>query len=522
MTALPPTDQTAPPDSAGVTPMMAQFLEIKAAHPDALLFYRMGDFYELFFDDAVAASEALDITLTKRGKHLGEDIAMCGVPVHSHEMYLTKLIRKGFRVAICEQMEDPAEAKKRGSKSVVRRDVVRVVTPGTLTEDELLDARAHNYLAALAEAQGALALAWVDVSTGDLMAQPVTLAALPAALARLSPGELLVSDRQLQREELFDLFADWKAVLRPEPSSRFDSENGRKRLLSVFQVGTLDAYGDFSRPEVAALGALIEYVELTQKGKLPRLLAPRQVSLGAVMEIDAATRRNLELARTLTGERRGSLLSVIDRTVTGAGARLLAARLAAPLTDPAAIAERLDMVSFFVEAQTVRAAVREALKGTPDIERALSRLSLGRGGPRDLVGLREALGLIPALRIAIRGNGLSAPPPGLEEALRQLGRARHPGRPPDPRPRRSRCRCWPATAGSSRRATRRSWGRTEGAGLGDQAGNRRAGGRLRQAHRRQHAESQEQQPARLLRRGARQAGRGVDETGQRFPPPPNE
>ncbi|PKU23383.1 DNA mismatch repair protein MutS [Telmatospirillum siberiense] len=401
--------------------MMAQYLSIKRAHPDCLLFYRMGDFYEMFFDDAVKASEALDITLTKRGRHAGEDIPMCGVPVHSHEGYLSRLIRKGFKVAVCEQMEDPAEAKKRGAKSVVERGVIRLVTPGTITEDALLDARSHNYLAALAEAQGGLGLAWLDMSTGDFQVQAVAAKTLGAAIARLAPGELLVSERILQQADLFELFRDWRDILTPLPAARFDSTNAKKRLETLYGVRALDGFGAFSRAELAAGGVLVDYVELTQKGKLPRLGAPRRLAEGAVMEIDAATRRNLELSETLGGERKGSLLSVIDRTVTGAGARLLAQHLSAPLTDPAAIGRRLDMVQFFADQHSLRADLRDRLRRCPDVERALSRLTLGRGGPRDLASVRDALGVIPGLKAVLRGGDLGVPPDGIEDALGQLG-----------------------------------------------------------------------------------------------------
>jgi len=407
------------PDDA--TPMMVQYLAIKRANPDCLLFYRMGDFYEMFFDDAVQASQALDITLTKRGKHAGEDIPMCGVPVHSHEGYLSRLIRKGLKVAVCEQMEDPAEAKKRGGKSVVLRDVTRVVTPGTITEDSLLDARAHNYLAALAEAQGALGLAWLDVSTGDFQVQPVTQKTVAAAIARLSPGELLVPERLMAQPALFELFRDWRAVLSPLPSARFDSENARRRLEALYGVRALDGFGAFGRAELAAGGALVDYVELTQKGKLPRLGLPRRLAEGAVMEIDAATRRNLELSETLTGERRGSLLSVIDRSVTGAGARLLAQHLAAPLTSPEAIGERLDGVQFFADRHGLRGDIRERLRRVPDVERALSRITLKRGGPRDLAAVRDALGEIPGLRGPLLTDGLAAPPEAIRACARDMG-----------------------------------------------------------------------------------------------------
>ncbi|MGB0749492.1 MAG: DNA mismatch repair protein MutS [Magnetospiraceae bacterium] len=401
-----------------VTPMMAQYLEIKAAHPGCLLFYRMGDFYEMFFEDAVNAAAALDIALTKRGKHDGGDIPMCGVPVHSHESYLERLIRKGFRVAICEQMEDPAEAKKRGYKAVVRRDVVRIVTPGTLTEETLLDARTHNYLAALAQVRGALGVAWVDVSTGVFQTQKLPNAGLAAALARLAPGEILLPEKLLQEPELFETFGDWKSRLSPLPGARFDSENGRARLLDLFGVGTLDAFGEFGRAEIAAAGALVDYIFLTQKGKLPRLSPPRQMVGGAALEIDAATRRNLELERTLTGARQGSLLSVIDKTKSGAGARLLAARLAAPLTDVDAIETRLDTVGFLVAEEGLRDRLRSLIAQAPDLERALSRLSLGRGGPRDLAAIGNGLALTADLRDVFEG---SLPPAGLTAAQECLG-----------------------------------------------------------------------------------------------------
>ena len=412
---------------ADVTPMMAQYLTVKAAHADALLFYRMGDFYELFFDDARKAAQALDIALTKRGKHLGEDIPMCGVPVHSHEVYLSRLIRAGFKVAVCEQMEDPEAARKRGSKAVVKRDVVRLITPGTLTEDSLLDARAHNFLAAISVVRGdgsdRFGLAWVDVSTGDFQLQPIVRAGLAAALARLEPRELLLPDRLLEDDALRVALEPWKSVLTPLPAPRFDSENARKRLERLFAVGTLDAFGAFTRAEVAAAGALVDYVELTQKGKLPQFSPPARMGEGAVMEIDAATRRNLELTQTLSSERRGSLLSVIDRTTTGAGARLLAARLAAPLTDVAAITARHDAVGFFAGATASRAELRDVLRSCPDLARALSRLSLGRGGPRDLAAMRDGLTLVPKLRhaVTVLGQGFLPPPPEVEGELTALG-----------------------------------------------------------------------------------------------------
>jgi DNA mismatch repair protein MutS len=413
ITKIPEKEILAPlaKEPGAITPMMAQYLDVKRHHPEGLLFYRMGDFYELFFDDAVAAAAALDITLTKRGKHLGQDIPMCGVPVHSHEVYLQRLIRTGFKVAVCEQIEDPAEARKRGPKTVVRRAVVRVVTPGTLTEDTLLDARRHNFLVACAEAAGGHGLAWLDISTGSFTMQPVARAEIGAALARLDGGEILVPEDLAQGAPL----DDWRDRLTLLPATRFDSDNGRRRLETLYCVATLDAFGDFSRAELAAGGALIDYVALTQKGHMPRIALPSRLIGGAAMEMDAATRRNLELTATLGGDHRGSLLWVIDCTVTGAGARLLSSHLAAPLTDPAAIGKRLDMVRFFVESEGLRGTLIDLLRHCPDIERALSRLTLKRGGPRDLAAVRDGLALTGQVReVLTAGRGALPSPQGME------------------------------------------------------------------------------------------------------------
>ena len=323
--------------------MMAQFLEIKEGYRDALLFYRMGDFYEMFFEDAVAAAEALDIALTKRGKHLGEDIPMCGVPVHSAEGYFLTLIRKGFRVAVCEQLEDPAEAKKRGSKAVVKRGVVRLVTPGTLTEDSLLNARAHNFLAAYAEVRDQGALSWVDISTGTFNVLPCARLRLGPELARLTPSELLVSETI--DADLLGVVSDFEISTTQVSRSSFDSGNAEKRLTNFFGVDNLEAFGQFSRAEIGAMGALLNYLELTQKGNLPLLRAPQQERVDKVVQIDAATRRNLELTQALAGGRDGSLIREIDLTVTAGGARLLERRLSSPSTDLAEIHARLDGIS---------------------------------------------------------------------------------------------------------------------------------------------------------------------------------
>jgi len=385
--------------------MMAQYLDIKSAHQDYLLFYRMGDFYELFFDDAVKAASALDIALTKRGKHLGDDIPMCGVPVHAAEAYLEKLIRKGFRVAVCEQMEDPEIARKRGAKSPVRREVIRLVTPGTLTEDSLLDSRTPSILAAVGRSAGALALASADISTGDFAVEPVTFETLAQALSRFSPREVLAPDALLADERTASTLKELGPRLTLRPSAYFDSQGAERALKALYGVAALDGLGQFGRAELSAAGALVSYLELTQKGKFPALKPLKREGETGRMAIDAATRRNLELTETLGGERRGSLLSVIDCTVTAAGARTLYQRLAAPLTDPGAIAPRLDAVAYFLKLPDLRARVRAALKSAPDIARAVSRLTLARGGPRDLGAIRDGLSAARALRRELGAAG---------------------------------------------------------------------------------------------------------------------
>lgn len=376
-----------------LTPMMAQYLGIKEkAGPEVLLFYRMGDFYELFFDDAVKAAASLDIALTKRGKHDGADIPMCGVPVHAAETYLQRLIKKGFRVAVCEQTEDPKEAKKRGSKSVVRREIVRVVTPGTLTEDNLLDARGVNFIACIAKSLvGDYALAWADVSDGQFRVCAADEMRLLSELAALTPRELVLPEGLYHNPEFLVQLNMPAAALTPLPAPKFDHRNGESRLKACYNVGSLDGFGAFSPVEISACGALLDYLELTQAGQKAELAAPQQQSTAGYMAIDPATRRSLEIDRTQSGQRKGSLISVIDKTVTGPGARLLAMRISRPLIDVGAINARLSEVDFFSAQDELCREMRRLLRECGDMQRALSRLILGRGGPRDLKTLAGTL-----------------------------------------------------------------------------------------------------------------------------------
>jgi DNA mismatch repair protein MutS len=426
MNAQAPASEAEP--AAGASPVMAQYFEAKARQPDALVFFRMGDFYELFFEDAGKAAAALGITLTARGQHGGQPIPMCGVPVHAAEAYLAKLIRAGFKVAVCEQMESPAEAKKRGSKSVVRRDLVRVVTPGTLTEEGLLDARGSNRLAAVAVRAGGAAVASVELSTGEVEVQATGVAGLASALAALGPSEVLVPDRLFADEAVNAALKSAGGFIQPLPSALAEPSASETRVKRLYGVETLDGFGQLSGAEVSALGLIAAHLETTQAGKVPALTAPKRAGEADVMAIDPATRASLEIERTTSGSRDGSLLAAIDRTVTAPGARLLAARLARPLLDPAAIDARLDAVAWFCGHRAQRQKLRDALRGLGDMARALSRLALGRGGPRDLGALRDGLSIGEAIAgtFASLKDPLVELPAEVAGALQALNPALHP------------------------------------------------------------------------------------------------
>jgi DNA mismatch repair protein MutS len=384
--------------------MIAQYLALKAEAGDCLLLFRMGDFYELFFDDAAAAAATLDIALTSRGEYAGAPIPMCGVPVHSADGYLARLIRGGHRVAVAEQIEDPAEARKRPGKSIVARAITRIVTPGTLTETSLLEPKRANWLAAIAPG-ATTGIAWCDLSTGAF--HTVTTGGTAGAadwratLARIAPAELIAPEA----------WADLPAT--PRPLRDFTRPRGEALLKARFGVTTLDGFGRFSDAEIAAAGALLAYVEATAKGAIPLLAPPRPEIPGSTMAIDAATRTSLELARGASGSRAGSLEACIDRTVTAGGGRQLAADLAAPLTDAAAIAARLDTVAWFAADARLRARTRSELAAMPDVARALGRLAVGRWSPRDLAATRDGLALALALKSTLGAAKTPAGSPAL-------------------------------------------------------------------------------------------------------------
>ena len=413
---------TAPSDSksAAPTPFMAQYLSIKHQQPDALLFFRMGDFYELFFDDAVEAARILDITLTSRGEHEGKPIPMAGVPYHAAEGYLARLIKAGCRVAVCEQTESPAEAKKRGSKAIVNREIVRIVTPGTLTEEALLPARQGQALAAIALGAGGTeaAIAVCDVSTGRFDVAAVDPAALADMLLAWPLSELLAADADSGKPPILSATAASSAPVTWRPARAATHKTGEALLKEAFELAAIDALGDFSRTELSAIGLLLDYVKLTQAGSEIHLDPPRRPDPSGHLSIDPATRASLEIDRAMNGGREGSLLGTIDRTVTAPGARLLAARLARPSLEAAEIEARLDAAAWFVDDTAALEDLRACLKQAPDLERARTRLNLRRGGPRDLQAIASALRAANDATAIVRKNG--ALPERLAVACNQL------------------------------------------------------------------------------------------------------
>ena len=393
---------------------MAQWFAAKAAHPDALLFFRMGDFYELFFADAETAAAALDITLSHRGTHDGKPIQMCGVPHHAADAYLARLIRRGFRVAVAEQTED---SRTRTGKGPIPRAVVRVVTPGTLTEDSLLEAGRTNLLLALAPVGTEIGAAWLDASTGLFETSCLPVAGLPGLLARLDPAEIVAAGEPPLGEH-----ASRRA---PAPAAA-QPAIARRRIAEAFAAASLDAFGTFSDAEAIAAALAIDYLRGTSGGRLPRLSRPAPQGAAGRMEIDPATRASLELFAARDGGGRHTLLAAVSRTLTASGGRLLATRIGAPLTDPAIIATRQDAWAWLLTLPALTADLRAALRRCPDIERALARLSLARGGPRDLAAIRDSLTAAATIAAALDGplpaalataRATLAPAPGLAAIL---------------------------------------------------------------------------------------------------------
>lgn len=374
-----------------LTPMLQQYLSIKSGHQDCLLLYRLGDFYELFFEDAIIAADLLGISLTKRGQHLNEDIPMCGVPAHASDAYIEKLVKQGHRVAICEQLETPQEAKKRGYKAVVRREVVRVITAGTLTEDPMLSSKNSNYLGAISLFEGKLSIAWVEITTGEFAFTTTSAASLSTELSRLQLSEIIIPEKLMQDTDLSSLLKEYRSRIVLRADSLFSPVRAETITCEFYNLKSLDGISAIQRHEISAIGALIDYLKHTHKNNLPRLSIPKSVSSSNFMVIDSATRKNLEIDSDQHGNKKFSLRGVLDKTSTAAGGRLLGYYLSSPLTDVSAINRRLESVECLYKNDDARGHIIAMLKQCPDIERAMARIFIQRGSPKDLASIRDGL-----------------------------------------------------------------------------------------------------------------------------------
>ena len=396
-------------DEENATPSMRQYLKIKKEYKDYLVFYRMGDFYELFYQDAVMASKALDLVLTSRTKD--QDVPMCGVPYHAYESYLARLIHQGYKVAIAEQTETPDEAKKRGRNALVNREVIRIVTPGTLTEDNLLDARCNNFLLCVVKNVFTLGFAWIDMSTGDFFTKKIEsdISSLGSDIynifSKIDPSEIIISDALFQDKSLLRIFDAYTERLTVLPLERFNFENALRRIKNFYHIESLDSFGTFSNTEICSAGTILDYIDATQKGQMPRIKNLIAENEAQVMEIDGATRRSLELIESANGLKEGAFLKNIDKTLTGFGARLFRHRLLNPSLNVFEINRRLDCAEFFYQMPEMSFDLRALFKKMSDVERVVTRLSAQKGGPRDILALKQTLFCIPKIKNTIQNYG---------------------------------------------------------------------------------------------------------------------
>jgi DNA mismatch repair protein MutS len=395
-----PEDQVKPWGLEKTTPMIQQYLQIKEDYPDSILFYRMGDFYEMFFDDAVVASKILEIALTSRERDKEKGIPMCGVPYHSASSYITQLIKSGYKVAICEQVEDPKKAK-----GLVRREVVRVVTPGLILEPDTLISHENNYLLGLCAHQSQYGLAILDISTGEFRVTEVTdERALLSEAERIQPREIILPEELRGSEKIMRVIGQLKPVMvNFRSEADFQMEQARDALLSHFQVQSLEALScQHMRSGICAAGAVLRYAEETQGDCLSHIRDLIHYEFKAYMVLDDWTRRNLELFESLQDRsRHGTLIGILDRTLTPMGSRTLKRWLSYPLLDPVRINQRLEAVEELVSKSETREALREHLKGVQDLERLISRVSTGTAHARDLVSLKASLRMLPRIQQAL-------------------------------------------------------------------------------------------------------------------------
>lgn len=402
---------------SGMTPMMQQYLTIKHSYHEHLLLYRLGDFYELFFDDAITTARELNIVLTKRGKNNGEDIPMCGIPYHAADIYMQRLLNSGYSIAVCEQMESPAEAKKRGSKSVVRREVTRIITPGTIIDDAFLRDEGNVYLASVFHSAGVCAIAWADISTGEFAVTRVDLVSLWSEMTRIAPRELIVSDDFLQISECASKLAEMDVVVTRRPNAIFNAFRAHSNLLKYYDIQSLAGMSNFAKDEVIAAGTLLEYIEHTQKSNPPKISHLKKVEAADFMLIDNATRNNLEIMKSSVGSRAHSLYSVLNLTKTPLGARLLSKHLSSPLVNAYAISSRLDNVEFMFNNCDLRKVLSKHLSNVGDIERSMGRISARRGAYKDLNMIKTGIGAMYDIAEIMHDVEL---PPGLSAFCKQI------------------------------------------------------------------------------------------------------
>lgn len=384
-------NSTAEEVTPNVTPMMQQYLEVKKNHQDCLLFYRMGDFYELFFEDAVTAAAELELVLTRRGEHQGKEIPMCGVPHHAHENYLNKLIKKGYKVAICEQAETPEEAKKkRGYKAVVQRNVIRIVTPGTITEDNLLEGFSANYLIGLSKSANKYLLAACDISTGEFFINSHEKEKIISEIEKLNPKEILLSDQIFTDRNFDEVFSRYKKIITTQSKSLFTGKRGEEKIRDFYNITAIE-HLKLNHDELGLCGALLDYVQSTQISSKPNINFPKKNEFNDFMDIDFSTQASLEIFRSSDGSTKNSLFGNINKTRTSSGARFLQKALTKPLINSLEIDARLDSVEFFFKNNELTDQVRKELKNIPDIERIISRIHLNRSTPRDLEGLKYGI-----------------------------------------------------------------------------------------------------------------------------------
>ncbi|MBQ9441362.1 MAG: DNA mismatch repair protein MutS [Alphaproteobacteria bacterium] len=369
-----------------LTPMMAQYKRLKDSNPECLLFYRLGDFYELFYEDAIVASKILGLVLTHR-----QDAPMCGIPYHAYETYLSKLVNSGYRIAICEQIETPEEARKRGNKGPVERNIIRIVTSGTLVEESLLSSKSNNYLLSIIKENDCIGFAYADVSSGMFFVETSNIQDINSIITKINPSEIICLDSLCNDIEVLNKLEQYKSILHILPNVKFNNTSAIERLTKFYNIKFIESFGHFPQCVIKAASVIVDYISNMYSSVKLSLLPPKIVNTSEHMNLDSFTQKSLELITTQTGNRQGSLLSCLDCTKTSQGARMLSRWIISPLTNLEKITKRLNFVEFFVNNKNILESVRNLLYTTPDIERATSRILMDKCSPKDMKSILVAL-----------------------------------------------------------------------------------------------------------------------------------